>query len=114
MWSIISAIFGNKTTLYKAVKLLGPTEFKMQIENKQVQLVDVRTAFEFRSGCINGAKNIDFFSGKFNVEFSKLDKEKPVYIYCRSGNRSRKAARKLTALGFGEVYDLEGGLLNYQ
>ena len=41
--------------------------------------------------------------------FEKLDMSKPVYIYCRSGARSRKAAHKLADMGFKEIYDLQGG-----
>ena len=44
---------------------------------------------------------------------SKLDKNKELYIYCKSGNRSGKAARKLKELGFTKVYDLRGGISNW-
>ena len=44
---------------------------------------------------------------------SKLDKSKELYIYCRSGNRSGKAAKKLGKMGFAKVYDLEGGIINW-
>ena len=114
MMPIFSRIFGTKKKIKNmAIKLLTPSEFKTQTENKKVQLIDVRSPLEFRSGSIKNAKNIDFFSGKFNVEFSKLDKEKAVYVYCRSGNRSRQTAKKLALMGFAEIYDLKGGILKY-
>lgn len=111
--SILSAIFGTKTPKNDAIKVLTSAEFKAQVENKKVQLIDVRTPKEFKSGSIKGAKNIDFFSGKFNVEFNKLNKEKAVYVYCRSGSRSRQTAKKIAVMGFTEIYDLKGGILNY-
>lgn len=95
------------------IHLLSPDEFKSQINDKKVQLVDVRTAREYGSGHIQGAKNIDFYSGKFAAEFNKLKKDKPVYVYCRTGARSRHAANKLADLGFKEIYDLKGGIVRW-
>lgn len=111
--SFFTALFGFNTQQNDAITVLSSEEYKAQVENKKVQLIDVRTPNEFNSGHIKGAKNIDFYSGKFNVEFSKLDKSKAVYIYCRSGSRSREASHKLVAMGFTEIYDLKGGILRY-
>ena len=73
-------------------------------------LLDVRTDAEFASGHLNGATQIDFYRDDFEEALSKLDKSQPVYVYCRSGNRSGKAAKQMKALGFKEVYNLGGGI----
>lgn len=91
------------------IKVISPGEFRHKINEKKVQLIDVRTPEEFREGHIDGAININFFSDKFSSDFEKLDKNEPLYIYCRSGNRSAKAATKLLEMGFANVIDLEGG-----
>jgi len=96
-----------------SIALLSPVEFKTQIERGTVQLIDVRTPEEFQEGHIEGALNIDFYSEDFEKEFHKLDKDQPVYLYCRSGYRSNQSAIKLKEMGFKDVYDLEGGILNY-
>jgi len=88
--------------------------FKVKIEHKDVQLVDVRTPKEYKEGHITNAKNINFFDDDFLTQMDVLDKNKALYIYCRSGNRSGKAASKLIALGFIEIYDLKGGFLDWQ
>lgn len=111
--SFLSALFGEKPQQNESITVLSANEFKSQVEGKNVQLIDVRTPREFNSGHIKGAKNIDFFSGRFNVEFIKLNKDKPVYVYCRSGSRSRQTAKKLSNMEFKEIYDLKGGILNY-
>ena len=112
--SLFSMLFGSRKAQNSNVKILSATEFKLHLENKKVQLVDVRTAMEFNTGYIKNAKNIDFYSGKFNVKFNKLNKNQAVYLYCRSGSRSRQTAYKIEAMGFEEVYDLKGGLINFK
>ncbi|MFV0566502.1 MAG: rhodanese-like domain-containing protein [Flavobacteriaceae bacterium] len=110
--SFFSFLFGRGES-NNNIKVLSPSEFKFQIQNK-VQLVDVRTPAEYSSGAIKGAKNINYFSGSFSSEIKKLSKTKPVYVYCQSGMRSRKASRKIAKMGFPEVYDLQGGISNFK
>ena len=112
--SLLSMLFGGGYPANDSVKVLAPDEFKAQINNKKVQLIDVRTAREFGASHIQGAKNIDFYSGQFKNEFNKLNKNKPVYIYCRTGSRSRHASNKLADMGFTEIYDLKGGIVRWK
>lgn len=96
-------------------KVLDPEVYKNAVSSGKTQLIDVRTAREFKAGHIANAINIDLFkAGHFRTEMEKLDKQKPVYLYCRSGQRSRKAAQKLLKWGFSEVYDLKGGILEWE
>ena len=75
-----------------------------------IQLLDVRTPEEFEAGYINNAMNINFFNDDFITQAtSKLDINKPVYLYCKVGGRSGKASKKLKEAGFTKVYDLKGG-----
>ena len=107
--SLLSFLFKGQA-LPDQVQILDREDYKMAISKGKVQLVDVRTRGEFMSGHIKGASNIDFFQGSaFRAAFSKLKKDKPLYMYCQSGNRSQKAARMLVDMGFQEVYDLRGG-----
>lgn len=110
---LVSSIYHANAQEKDNIVVLNLSDFKTQTENKDVQLIDVRTPEEFGEGHIEGAENIDFYSDNFQNEFDKLDKEKPVYLYCRSGVRSNQSAQKLSEMGFKEIYDLEGGFLNY-
>ena len=95
-------------------KVLDYQIYKNNVLNKNVQLFDVRTKEEYNLGHIEGSINIDFKNQKnFNQFFGKLDKKKPVYLYCRSGNRSKKSADILLEMGFSEVYDLKGGFIEW-
>lgn len=73
-------------------------------------LLDVRTDREFAMGHIRGAAQIDFYRDYFREELAKLDPNAPVYVYCRSGNRSGQAAKMMKSMGFKTVYNLEGGI----
>ncbi|MCV6631696.1 MAG: rhodanese-like domain-containing protein [Flavobacteriaceae bacterium] len=110
--SIFSFLFGSGNIANAEV--LSPQDYKQRIAKAKVQLIDVRTPGEFRMGHIKKAKNINYFSSNFAEECSKLDNTKPVYLYCKSGNRSRQASRKLAKLGFEEIYDLQGGYMNWR
>ena len=91
------------------MKIIEPEKYEESIKIGAVQLIDVRTPEEFREGHIDGAVNIDLFSDDFSGAFAKFNKNQPVYIYCRSGNRSQKAAVKLSEMGFQTIIDLRGG-----
>ena len=98
----------NSSSSGKSV-VLNQEEFKSQISGKKVQLIDVRSPEEFNDGHISNSKNINYNSAEFKEEVSKLDKSKPVYVYCQAGGRSAAAAKVLVQMGFSKVYDLKGG-----
>jgi thioredoxin len=77
------------------------------------QIIDVRTPQEFKAGHIDNAINIDWLGENFDANAQKLDKTKPVFIYCKTNNRSAKAAEKLKELGFTTIYNMQGGLLRW-
>jgi rhodanese-related sulfurtransferase len=78
------------------------------------QLVDVRTEEEFGVSHLKDAQNICVTMDNFKERAKGLDKNKPVYVYCKSGGRSAKAAKILTDMGFTKVYDLQGGITNWE
>lgn len=87
-------------------------EKKLQSE-KNAQLIDVRTPEEFADGYLQGATNIDWRSADFATRVGKLDKNRPVFVYCLGGGRSAAAAEKLQELGFNTVYNMDGGYLKW-
>ncbi len=117
MLSILSIVFlflscsTSSTTLTAQTinKKVSKTEFAELMKKNGAQLIDVRTPREFSNGFIEGAKNIDYNGDSFEKQMKKLDKTKPVLVYCAAGGRSENAAELLQEWGFNEVYDLEGG-----
>ncbi|MFD5737179.1 rhodanese-like domain-containing protein [Streptomyces sioyaensis] len=72
-----------------------------------VQLIDVRNPAEYEAGALPGARNIPLAGLRHRL--GELDPDRPVVLYCRSGNRSVIAAALLEAHGFGDVCDVVGG-----
>lgn len=92
---------------------LSADEFEKLIENDDVQRLDVRTVAEYSEGHIPGSININIFDDKFSAAADEiLDKSRPVAVYCKSGRRSRNAARLLVKKGY-TVYNLDKGILNW-
>ena len=80
---------------------LSAVEFAAKIkEIPTAPLVDVRSPEEYSSGHLQDSKNINWNGSNFESEIIKLDKTKPVFVYCKAGGRSSEAASKLKELGF--------------
>ena len=79
-----------------------------EIKEGKAILVDVRTPEEYNAGHLQYSKNIDYKNEDFKNQIVKLDKTKPVYLYCRSGNRSGKSADILKKSGYTTVYNIGG------
>jgi len=94
-----------------SISLISPTD--LNNANKDILLIDVRTPEEFASGHLENAVNMNYFDNDFAAQLKTLDKNKAVYLYCKSGRRSANAAEKLEDMGFVKIYDLEGGISNW-
>jgi len=84
-----------------------------QNELNSVILVDVRTPEEFKAGHIGQALNINWFDADFTEKMKSIDKDETIYVYCKKGGRSAKAAHLLDSLGYKNIIDLEGGFDAY-
>jgi rhodanese-related sulfurtransferase len=115
MWWALGAV-----VLYMILKPKVPADAKLSpgdvrdalAKDKGLQLVDVRTEGEFGGGHLAGAKNIplDQIAGRLG----DLSKEKPLVVYCRSGQRSAMALNKLRSAGFGQAKHMEGGIMAWR
>ncbi len=89
---------------------LAPTAFEVRLSEPGAQLIDARTQSEYNSGHLANAVNLDWNGGQLEAAAGKLDKSKPVLLYCASGRRSAAAREFLTEQGFKDVVDLDGGV----
>ncbi|QGU96854.1 rhodanese-like domain-containing protein [Clostridium bovifaecis] len=88
---------------------ITPEEAKKRLDSKEeIILIDVRSKEEYESGHIEGAMLIPVDTIEIEAEKKLKDKEVPIFVYCRSGNRSAIAANILASLEYKNVYDLGG------
>ncbi len=80
----------------------------------EVVVLDVRTPAEFAAGHLAGATMVDFYSASFRADVGKLDRQKAYLVYCHTGNRSAQAVMVMQQLGFREVYNMLGGIAEWQ
>ena len=92
---------------------LSVSEFSSKVTEAGIITLDVRTPGEFNEGHIEGALLIDFQSGNFEAEIASLDKSKTYAVYCRSGNRSGQAVKVMNDAGFTNLYNLNGGVIDW-
>mgnify|MGYP000030877397 FL=1 len=117
--SILFFLFGctaNKTKINQITQ----EEAYHKIKKENVIILDVRTSEEYQSGYIKNAININVDDLEKLAEKQIPDKNKTILVYCRSGNRSKRAAMILMNLGYKNVYDFGGintwtyGIENYK
>ena len=88
---------------------LESEDFLQRLGKNGAQLIDVRTSEEFAKGHLVGAKNIDWLEDGFMEKANKLDKTKPVLLYCAAGGRSEEALTAMQEAGFKLAVDLKHG-----
>ena len=93
---------------------LDAAGFQAKTQEAGVVVLDVRTRGEFNEGHIANAINIDVESDTFLNEITKLDKSKTYAVYCRSGRRSADAVAKMSNEKFISLFNLNGGILDWQ
>ncbi|MDR3403024.1 MAG: rhodanese-like domain-containing protein [Chthoniobacter sp.] len=82
---------------------------KLLKSDPTVVVLDVRTADEFKTGHIPGAKNIDFFGDDFAKQIAALDKSKTYLVHCAAGGRSAQACKVIRKEQLPSVYHLSDG-----
>ena len=95
--------------------LVSAIKFSEIISNdKSVIIIDVRTPDEFNKGHLKNSLNVNWFDENFDENLNIFSKDLPVMVYCLSGGRSSKANERIKSLGFKNVYELDGGILEWR
>ncbi len=97
-----------------AIKNVNSTDFKNLIAKKNGVLLDVRTLYEFESGHLKEADQLNYYSFSFKDNLLLLPKDKPIYVYCRTGYRSKKTVEILIKNGYKKVYNLQYGIKEWE
>lgn len=108
--AIAILLISCSNTNSQIIENLDASKFEALIKMQDGIILDVRTSEEFCSGHISEATNLDYYKDDFKEKLNIMRKDVPIYVYCRSGGRSTKAAGYMKNLGFSKVYNLNGGI----
>ena len=108
----VGKLGGEKTMTYKQISMDEAKQiFESDGDNSYI-ILDVRRSDEFADGHIPGAINVANESIGTESLKELADKNQLIYVYCRSGNRSKQAAEKLVALGYTNIVEF-GGIIDW-
>jgi sulfur-carrier protein adenylyltransferase/sulfurtransferase len=97
----------------EAVEEISPSQLAERLAQSQdVDLIDVREPSEWKLGHIAGARLVPL--GQIEEEIPRLDSQRKIIVYCKSGGRSRHAAKQLIAAGLPNVSNLTGGIIAWR
>ena len=109
------SLAGCKTQESKPASITNVTAgqvYKMLSLSKDYFILDVRSKEEFDSGHIEGAYLLPV--SELENRLAELPQDKPIIVYCRSGSRSTSAANILLEKGFKEIFNMTGGITEWQ
>ena len=93
---------------------LNPKDWNKLIKNKETHIIDTRKPFEYKVGTFKRSVNPNVTNFRdFPKYLNKLKKNKPVAMFCTGGIRCEKTSVYLKKKGFKNIYQLNGGILNY-
>ncbi len=93
-----------------SINHVNALDFESMMKERPGVLVDVRTLWEFEGNHIPGALQINYYAFNFRRKILALPKDQPIYLYCRNGYRSRRAAEILAENGYNDIFNLESGI----
>ena len=93
---------------------ISPTKWNKLIKDKNTLILDARKPFEYDVGTFKNATNPTIKNFReFPKYLNKLKKGKPIAMFCTGGIRCEKASIYLQKMGFTNIFQLKGGILNY-
>lgn len=94
---------------------ITPTELKERIDLGQpLVLLDVREAFERAIADLPDHGQVHIPLGELAQRLHEVDRDAPLVVYCRTGNRSAWAVQFLRGRGFESIWNLEGGVMGWR
>lgn len=100
-------MFGSNMYGFKEIDVAGL--HSLLSEKKKIALIDVRSDNEVAYGVIEGAQHLPLHL--LPIKADELDKDVQTIFYCRSGARSAQACAFMAAKGYGNMYNLQGGIM---
>ncbi len=102
----ITAIVSCSQSNTQVITHMTAAEVQEKLSDETYQVIDVRTPEEYKIAAVENSIKINFRDKDFQSKIEKLDKEKPVIVYCKAGGRSVKAAKLMEQVGFKSVINV--------
>ena len=109
---VVAFLFGSRLIFSGKFRSISAQEAQRLVAERKLFILDVRTPGEYAHGRMKGAVLIPM--AEVGRVTEKIPRDKPVLIYCASGARSRMAASILSRKGYGELFNLSGGIHAWQ
>lgn len=103
------AVYSCKDVAANEIKVVSVEEMNTHLQYGDVQVVDLQPEEDFNKSHLVNAANI-IYDKDFRKRLEKLDKTKPIAVYCTTGSVSPEAGKILQEAGFKNIYILDGGI----
>jgi len=112
----VATVFGYscKSDVDTEIQVVTVEEMQELSQLEDVQLIDFNAPVKQKEPLIEDTQNIDYLSSSFEQDIEKIDKSKPVIVYCKSANHSAKCAAKMKEAGFVKIYDLDSTVTKWK
>jgi rhodanese-related sulfurtransferase len=113
LFALIAYFLFSRLAPVKGLKNISAQQFKDELDQRTPKyIMDVREPNEYKNGFIPGAVNVPL--SQLSARINALPKDKPLYLYCQSGMRSKQAARVLAKRGYSNLINLQGGIMSWK
>lgn len=107
--SVFVGVLLATSSVFAQIKDVTAMEYLKQTTPKNVQVLDVRSDWEFKDGHLAGALNYDFNGENFKSQIEKLDRKGSYVLYCHGGGRSSEALKVMRKMGFQNITHIADG-----
>ncbi len=111
---MILLVFDPAGMSSSAARAVSPMELSRLVNHEQAVIVDIRSHDEFAAGHIAKSRNIPLENIESHSKKLEKLKKRPLVLVCQTGNRAGKAAMKLRKMEFDKLFQLKGGLIEWQ
>lgn len=112
LFMVVRAEYDQQTN--KSSQLTASSAVRLMNDNEKALLLDVRESADFKKGHIKNARHMALSSLAGKLSELESYKDNDIIVYCNSGNMSGRACKMLSKAGFNKVYNLTGGIYNWQ
>jgi rhodanese-related sulfurtransferase len=106
--------YSCKSDVDTEIQIVTAEEMQELSQLEDVQLIDFNAPVKQEETLIEDSQNIDYMSSSFEQDLEKLDKSKPVIVYCESANHITKCKEKMKEAGFVKIYDLDSTIAKWK